>query len=138
MHRIPIEIFREHILPYTYNPQPIALCEDIRSYVLTKNTLVDLYECNYPTIKSNIDILCMVIDDYVCEYVCTRFIHKRIKSLFMMKDNCIYDSLKYYYNLRKRITRTEINIKLAILHIYQRRRLLMHCMIKQEDLEPVR
>lgn len=32
MDKIPIDIIRENIIPYTYTPQPKELCKDIRSF----------------------------------------------------------------------------------------------------------
>ena len=36
MNTIPIDIIREHILPYTYDPQSQELCDDIRSFYKCK------------------------------------------------------------------------------------------------------
>ncbi len=43
LNRLPIEIFREHIIPYTYNPQPKELCRDIRSFHYIREYLYELY-----------------------------------------------------------------------------------------------
>ena len=42
MHRLPFDIIREHIIPYTYKPQPKSLCRDIETFVAVKNALYDI------------------------------------------------------------------------------------------------
>ena len=41
--KLPIEIIREKIIPYTYEPQPKEVLEDIISYYEVKNLLKDYY-----------------------------------------------------------------------------------------------
>ena len=43
MNTIPIDIIREHILPYTYKPQSQELCHDIKSFYKCKFYLRKLY-----------------------------------------------------------------------------------------------
>lgn len=43
MNKIPIDIIREHILPYTYEPQSVELCDDIKSFINCKIYLKKLY-----------------------------------------------------------------------------------------------
>ena len=47
MEKLPIEIVRECIMPYTYCPQPISLCDDIKSYKKCKTYLQDMYNSIY-------------------------------------------------------------------------------------------
>lgn len=44
---LPTEIIREHILPFTYSPQSIELCEDIRSFSYTTQLLNEKYKARY-------------------------------------------------------------------------------------------
>ena len=44
---IPIEIVREHIIPYTYSPQSRKLCENIRNYKSTLNDIHSMYVSYY-------------------------------------------------------------------------------------------
>ena len=37
--KIPSDVIRENILPYTYKPQPKELCQDIQSFFYTKSVL---------------------------------------------------------------------------------------------------
>ena len=43
MNKIPIDVIREHILPYTYEPQSKELCNDIKSFNKCKHYLKKLY-----------------------------------------------------------------------------------------------
>ena len=43
MNKIPLDIIREHILPYTYQPQRKELCHDIISFNNSKLYLKKLY-----------------------------------------------------------------------------------------------
>jgi hypothetical protein len=43
MDKLPIDIIREEILPYTYQPQPKELCNDIRSFYNIRDYLYKLY-----------------------------------------------------------------------------------------------
>lgn len=47
MNKLPIDIIREHIIPYTYSPQPNDLCNDIRSFKKMYVILTELYEKLY-------------------------------------------------------------------------------------------
>ena len=43
MDKIPIDIIRENIIPYTYTPQPKELCKDIRSFYNIRDYLYKFY-----------------------------------------------------------------------------------------------
>ena len=43
MNRLPIDIIREHILPFTYNPQPKKICDDIKSFFNIRKHLCNVY-----------------------------------------------------------------------------------------------
>ncbi len=43
MNKLPIEIIREHIAPYTYRPQSKELCQDIKSFINVRDYLHKLY-----------------------------------------------------------------------------------------------
>jgi len=41
--KLPFEVVFNHIIPYTYSPQPKILLEDIRDYVYTFNLISSVY-----------------------------------------------------------------------------------------------
>jgi hypothetical protein len=41
--KLPFEVVFNHIIPYTYSPQPKILLEDIRDYVYTFNLISSIY-----------------------------------------------------------------------------------------------
>jgi hypothetical protein len=47
--RIPIDIFRDRVLPFIYRPQPVALRDDLLSYHRTVATIKALYSDRFPT-----------------------------------------------------------------------------------------
>ena len=46
--RLPDDIIRECILPYSYSPQPPELCADIRSFHNTYTNMCEIYDLAYP------------------------------------------------------------------------------------------
>jgi hypothetical protein len=47
MNNIPFDIIINNIIPYTYNPQPKKLLEDIRNYYTIRSKLIkDIYRTN--------------------------------------------------------------------------------------------
>jgi hypothetical protein len=48
MQKIPDDVIRECILPYTYSPQPPQLCADIRSFYNTYIGIREIYQLAYP------------------------------------------------------------------------------------------
>jgi hypothetical protein len=43
MHRLSNHLIKEHIIPYTYNPQPKELCDDIKSFYNVRKHLLKIY-----------------------------------------------------------------------------------------------
>ena len=41
--RLPLDIIREEIIPFTYNPQPKEICDDIKSFFNIRKHLCSLY-----------------------------------------------------------------------------------------------
>lgn len=50
--RLPDDIIREYILPYTYQPQSPELCKDIQTYYTTLQELSDVYKKKHTTYKN--------------------------------------------------------------------------------------
>jgi hypothetical protein len=49
MDRLPIDLLRDRILPYSYRPQPAALRDDLLSYHRTTAAVKALYRDRFPT-----------------------------------------------------------------------------------------
>tara|TARA_B100000424_G_C22774476_1_gene416879 strand:+ start:356 stop:778 length:423 start_codon:yes stop_codon:yes gene_type:complete len=76
--KLPIEIIRENILPYTYNIQNPRLCLDIKSFYLTYNYLSRIFYIKYA-----FDHL-----DRLAKYI-ARFINADVPTIYGYTDNCI-------------------------------------------------
>lgn len=61
--KLPIEIMREHIIPFTYNPQPEFLVKDIRDFTSFRCELYELYKTLYPDYENSRDIMDWVSND---------------------------------------------------------------------------
>jgi hypothetical protein len=48
MQKLPEDVIRECIIPYTYKPQSHTLCNDIRSFYNTYNGIREIYQLAYP------------------------------------------------------------------------------------------
>ena len=49
---LPVDLFRDRILPYTYRPQPTALQQDLFSYHRTIAHVKTIYGTLYPTVRT--------------------------------------------------------------------------------------
>ena len=89
--RLPDDVIREHILPYTYQPQSPLLCADIRSFYNTYNNMSHIYSLAYPLHNegkewlSN-DIARFLNDDFatMCGY--RLFYINAYRRMFMNRD----------------------------------------------------
>lgn len=62
LRRLPIEIIREHIIPYTYEKQPEFIVEDIRDFILFRKSICTLYKTAYPE-ERTVVIMRRIADD---------------------------------------------------------------------------
>lgn len=76
--KLPIEIIRENILPYTYNIQNTRLCLDIKSFFLTYNYLSQIFYIKYAF--NHLEKLSRYI---------SRFINDDIPTIYGYTDKCI-------------------------------------------------
>lgn len=60
LRRIPEEIIRQEIIPYTYSPQSKELLADIRSFYVDWNIIDNAYlvDYNYPVLVRDLQIYC--------------------------------------------------------------------------------
>jgi len=62
LRRLPIEIIREHIIPYTYEKQSEFIVEDIRDFILFRKSICTLYKTAYPE-ERTVVIMRRIADD---------------------------------------------------------------------------
>ena len=60
---LPTEIILNHIIPYTYSPQPKLLCKDIKTYHYTFDKITNLYQTVFSK-KTWAQILNLDVDEY--------------------------------------------------------------------------
>lgn len=76
---IPDDIIREHILPYTYEPQPKTLCDDVRNYNHVLNELKAMYATIYSNGYNNED------NDWLSNDI-ERFMNEDFPTMFGYRD----------------------------------------------------
>ena len=85
MDKLPIDIIREEILPYTYQPQPKELCNDIRSFHNIRDYLYKLYYDRwFHTFQYEENADLNWLDNDIC-----RFFNDDNATMFGYTDNCL-------------------------------------------------
>jgi hypothetical protein len=87
--KIPSEVLRENILPYTYLTQSKELCEDIQSFFYTRNVLYYMYECRYGDNEYESEIAWLEND-------IIRFMNDDIATMFGYSENHINKFRRLY------------------------------------------
>jgi|TARA_B110000858_G_C17444403_1_gene311294 hypothetical protein len=139
MNKIPLEVIREHIIPYTYSPQNDELLDDIKSFYIVRNLLLNIYyhrwkkSFNY---EENADLNWLYND-------ITRFYNDDNPTMFGYTDNCIKKFQRCYMCkdkeanfISKKIhdimrncenVNSSINIQLGLLDKDERQKLMSFC-----------
>lgn len=93
LNRLPIEIIREHIIPYTYNPQPEKLCEDIRSFHCVHEHLYEVYYKRWENIEPGEyinwlenDIIRFLNNDKATMWGYVENYLEKLSRLYLLKD----------------------------------------------------
>jgi len=129
--RIPKDIVRDQIIPYTYCPQPTALLEDLRSYHLTMSRAKALYREKLPTESyTDVDNSDMA---WLCNDIC-RFLNNDQPTMFgivefyktvfrrlYMNQSKLLDDVPIPYILSDNCK--EINVSIGLLLVDERRNL---------------
>ena len=71
MNKLPLEVIREHIIPYTYSPQNDELLDDIKSFYIVRNLLLNIYYCRW---KEAFMILVVFLMTIIIQCLATRII----------------------------------------------------------------
>ena len=131
IHRLPIELVRECILPYTYCPQSNELCEDIRNYHDIRHTIVTLYTERYSNTDedesewiSN-DLTRFMNQDLPTMYFGYRhFYVDKIRRLFLFRRKTMGETTRFIARLYDKSITFETNLRLALLRPSERSKLV--------------
>lgn len=136
MNKIPWEIIREEIMPYTYMPQPSNLCLDIRSYYNIRDYLFKLYyerwkfsfeyEKNADKNWLENDIMRFMNEDFATMNGYTYSHLKKYERLFVLKDEDPEIIINYInkHTAIKNNVMSSINIQLGLLTYEERHKLV--------------
>lgn len=127
--KIPEEIIRENIIPYTYQKQPEILCEDIKSFFKYKALLLKLYIDNCIDKDEYREWLGNDISRYMNNDVAIMLGYLdqniyRYSLLFKNRNKVREEIIKYMHYIEREIpVERSINIQLCILNQYEREEL---------------
>lgn len=130
--KLPIEIIRENIIPYTYNPQSKELIYDIQSFNKTNQVLKELYykrwkdtfeyEINADLNWLENDINRFFNEDQATMYGYKNNCIKKYKRLYILQKKQLETTIKYISKRRK--AKQSINIQLGLLFPEERNRFI--------------
>jgi len=128
MKKIPFDIIREHIAPYTYLKQPACLLRDIESYVDIRERLLDLYSSMYPNINKYHDWLSNDICRFFNENIpinhgYTNNNLRKWRRLFVFHDKSDHVIIDYL----SRYSSREFRVYLGILTPFEREEFIEFC-----------
>ena len=141
MNRLPLEIIREHIIPYTYSPQNDQLLDDIKSFYIVRNLLLNIYyyrwkeafnyEKNADLNWLDNDISRFYNDDNAIMFGYTDNCIKKFKRCYMFKDKEVNFIIKNVNNIMRNCknVKSAINIQLGLLDKEERQKLLSFCLV---------
>ena len=127
--KLPYEIIRENILPFSYSPQNIYLLDDIKSFVSSHDYLIDLYSKSWANNNHNLfwlsnDISRFFNDNTSSSNVFSLNNIDEWRRLYMFRDKSDYVIISFLSNYNKRKAVVDINISLGILTPHERTRLI--------------
>jgi len=125
---IPHDILREHIFPYSYLPQNPKLLDDIRSFVLCRNYLLDLYASNWNNSMYKLwltkDILRFFNENVASIYGFTSNNIAKCKRLYNLYDKSDFVIIQFLVNKYRNTNYNIFNTFLGILTPSERVELL--------------
>ena len=133
LRRLPIEIIREHIIPYTYEKQPEFIVEDIRDFILFRKSICTLYKTAYPEERTVVimgriadDISRIMNQNIPVQYGYTHKYYEYWRRLPYLTDKSemfIYDStMELSYSIT---IFSKVNILIGLMTIEEREKVLM-------------
>lgn len=127
MNKLPVDIIREHILPYTYLPQTKELCDDVKSFTSIKTRLRQLYydrwkdtfqyEENADLNWLDNDLIRFLNDDVATMNGFTDKCVKKYSRLYVLRNSTNEAIFNYIYNHTgsNQTVTYSINLQLGIL-----------------------
>ena len=119
LQKLPDEIVRECILPYTYEPQSQKLCADIRSFYNTYHNMCEIYSLAYPLHNeskewlSN-DITRFLNDDFPTMSGYRLFYINVYRRMFMNRDKDVYTIIHCIKNTETKVP-NDIKIHIGLM-----------------------
>ena len=119
LQKLPDEIVRECILPYTYQPQSPLLCADIRSFYNTYHNMCHIYSLAYPLHNeskewlSN-DITLFLNDDFATMSGYRLFYINAYRRMFMNRDKDVDTIIHCIQNTKKKVP-NDIKIHIGLM-----------------------
>ena len=130
--KLPIDIIRENIIPYTYNPQSKELINDIHSFDKTKKVLQELYYLRWKDTfeyekEADLNWLENDINRFFNEDQATMYGYKnnclkKYQRLYILEQKQLETTIKYISKRRK--PQQSINIQLGLLFPEERNRFI--------------
>jgi hypothetical protein len=121
MQKIPEDVIIQHICPFLYQPKSQEFCNDIKSFVYTKNYLYQLYFSKYSLREYNRQLLLADISRFINGYNSYYFrysnlFYAKMKKLFMLRDKKLEYVHKFIRMLEHKLPiEIGIHIKIGIL-----------------------
>lgn len=141
MNKLPLEVIREHIIPYTYSPQNNELLDDIKSFYIVRNLLLNIYYYRWKeafNYEENADLNWLdndigrfFNDDSPMMFGYTDNCIKKFQRCYMCKDKEVNFVIKKIHNIMSnyRNVKNSINIQLGLLDKEERQKLLSFCLL---------
>jgi len=144
MKKLPIDIIREYIVPYTYKKQSSDLCEDIRSYIECRNYILNMYITRYRFLGDNNtdwiewldnDIQRFMNEDITQIHGFTLKFIQRYKRLYMLANKQDVDIITtIWYRFDKRKCLNFVLSNLGILTPNEREDLIVFLYLLQQEM----
>ena len=121
MQKIPEDVIIQHICPYLYQPKSQEFCNDVKSFVYTKNYLYNLYFSKYSLREYNREWLLADISRFINGYNSYYFrysnlFYAKMKKLFMLRDKKLEYVHRFMLMLERKLPpEIGIHIKIGVL-----------------------
>ena len=128
LQKLPDDIIREYILPYTYRPQSPKLCADIRSFYKTYSNMCEIYKLIYPLHEESkewlsSDIARFFNDDFIIRYGYRLFYINTYRRIFMNRNKDVENIIRCIQKTESELSPNDIKMHIGILTPHERQHL---------------